>query len=221
MLCQKCMSVSDGVPVIVSVVNERVNYADELKGERKGSPRYGFFLPVATPDTRRTLPVRRWSPSCGAHEEGLCSYLRRSAVTTTSGIKNVARSNLSLWEIIRCSGLTVAAASTNQEAAGTNQTSFGWPRPAVSRTRRISPLARRRWLAYESDESGAARGLCATVPECRGGRWQVSSGGGTRPLWAKNGQELFYLAIAGADPTLMNVRVARGATQKFPAERKA
>jgi hypothetical protein len=29
------MSVSDGVPVIVSVANERVNYADELKANER------------------------------------------------------------------------------------------------------------------------------------------------------------------------------------------
>jgi hypothetical protein len=37
--------------------------------------------------------------------------------------------------------------------------------------------------------------------------WQVSMGGGTRPLWARNGQELFYLSPAGA---LMRVGVERG-----------
>jgi serine/threonine-protein kinase len=74
----------------------------------------------------------------------------------------------------------------------------------------ISPDGR--WLAYESDESGQREVYVRPFPNVDGGRWQVSSGGGTRPLWAKNGQELFYLAIVGADPTLMNVRVARGAT---------
>ena len=41
------------------------------------------------------------------------------------------------------------------------------------------------------------------------GRWQVSTGGGTQPLWARNGQELFYLA---PDGTLMSVPVERGTT---------
>ena len=41
------------------------------------------------------------------------------------------------------------------------------------------------------------------------GRWQVSTGGGTRPLWARNGQELFYLSPTGA---LMRVGVERGAS---------
>ena len=37
----------------------------------------------------------------------------------------------------------------------------------------------------------------------------MSTGGGTQPLWARNGQELFYLAPDGA---LMSVPVERGTT---------
>ena len=40
---------------------------------------------------------------------------------------------------------------------------------------------------------------------------QVSNGGGTRPVWARSGEELFYLSVAGEDATLMSVRVERGA----------
>ena len=38
------------------------------------------------------------------------------------------------------------------------------------------------------------------------GHWQVSTGGGTRPLWARSGQELFYVSPTGA---LMRVGVER------------
>ena len=44
-------------------------------------------------------------------------------------------------------------------------------------------------------------------PEVNSGRWQVSTAGGTRPLWARSGQELFYVAPTGA---LMRVGVERG-----------
>ena len=74
----------------------------------------------------------------------------------------------------------------------------------------ISPDGR--WLAYESDESGQREVYVRPFPNVNEGRWQVSSGGGTRPLWARNGQELFYLAIVGADAALMRVPVERGAT---------
>jgi hypothetical protein len=39
------------------------------------------------------------------------------------------------------------------------------------------------------------------------GRWQLSTTGGTQPLWARNGQELFYVALDGS---LMRVPVERG-----------
>jgi hypothetical protein len=44
-------------------------------------------------------------------------------------------------------------------------------------------------------------------PDVKGGHWQVSMGGGTRPLWARNGQELFYVSPIGA---LMRVGLDRG-----------
>jgi serine/threonine-protein kinase len=74
----------------------------------------------------------------------------------------------------------------------------------------ISPDGR--WLAYESDESGQREVYVRPFPDVSGGRWQVSTGGGTRPLWARNGQELFYMAVTGDEATLMSVRVDRGTT---------
>jgi hypothetical protein len=41
------------------------------------------------------------------------------------------------------------------------------------------------------------------------GVWQVSTGGGNRPLWAHTGLELFYLSPSGA---LMRVGVEQGPT---------
>jgi len=59
----------------------------------------------------------------------------------------------------------------------------------------ISPDGR--WLAYQSTESGQDEIYVRPFPNVNDGRWDVSSGGGTRPLWARNGQELFYLAPDG------------------------
>jgi eukaryotic-like serine/threonine-protein kinase len=49
------------------------------------------------------------------------------------------------------------------------------------------------WLAYQSNESGAEEVYVRPFPNVDAGRWQVSTGGGTRPLWARSGRELFYL----------------------------
>jgi serine/threonine-protein kinase len=55
----------------------------------------------------------------------------------------------------------------------------------------ISPNGR--WIAYESDESGTNQVYVRPFPNVDGGHWQISTGGGSRPLWARNGRELFYL----------------------------
>ena len=49
-----------------------------------------------------------------------------------------------------------------------------------------------RWLAYGSDESGRPEVYVRPFPDVEGGRWQISVRGGTEPLWAHNGRELFY-----------------------------
>ena len=50
-----------------------------------------------------------------------------------------------------------------------------------------------RWLAYVSDESGREEIYVRPFPDIgAGGRWQVSTGGGTQPLWSRDGSELFY-----------------------------
>jgi serine/threonine-protein kinase len=47
------------------------------------------------------------------------------------------------------------------------------------------------WVAYVSDELGRLEVYVRPFPG-PGGRWQVSLDGGTEPLWAPNGRELFY-----------------------------
>ena len=69
----------------------------------------------------------------------------------------------------------------------------------------ISPDGR--WLAYEANDSGQFEVYVRPFPDVNSGHWQVSTGGGTRPLCARNGQELFYVSPAGA---IMRVGVERG-----------
>jgi hypothetical protein len=51
-----------------------------------------------------------------------------------------------------------------------------------------------RWMAYVSNEQGTDEVFVRPFPEVNGGKWQVSSDGGSAPLWAHNGRELFYVA---------------------------
>jgi serine/threonine-protein kinase len=49
-----------------------------------------------------------------------------------------------------------------------------------------------RWLAYVSDESGRAEVYVRPFPAVHDGKWQVSTTGGSEPVWAHSGRELFY-----------------------------
>ncbi len=63
-----------------------------------------------------------------------------------------------------------------------------------------------RWMAYQSNESGRYEFYVRPFPDVNAGRWQISVNGGTRPVWARNGRELFYLAAPGK---VMSVPVQR------------
>jgi eukaryotic-like serine/threonine-protein kinase len=87
---------------------------------------------------------------------------------------------------------------------------------------RLSPDGR--WLAWESDAlndqyevyvgtfAGSASGTATTSQ----GRWKISTAGGSRPVWSRDGKELFFIS---ADRKMMAVDVTgSGATEfKFTA----
>ncbi len=54
----------------------------------------------------------------------------------------------------------------------------------------ISPDGR--WVAYGSNESGKNEVYVAPFPG-PGGKWQISTAGGTKPRWRHDGSEIFYL----------------------------
>ncbi len=78
-----------------------------------------------------------------------------------------------------------------------------------------------RWLAYCSNESGKNEIYVVPFPNTSGGKWAISTGGGTEPLWSHRGTELFYRDASGnlvavevdTDPTFSVGR----ATVLFPA----
>jgi Tol biopolymer transport system component len=59
------------------------------------------------------------------------------------------------------------------------------------------------WIAYQSNESGQNEIYVREFPG-PGGRWQVSTDGGTDPHWSHDGREIFYL---DADEQLTTVGV--------------
>jgi len=50
-----------------------------------------------------------------------------------------------------------------------------------------------RWVAYSSTESGRTEIYVAPFPG-PGGKWQISTAGGSSPRWQRDGAEIFYLA---------------------------
>jgi serine/threonine-protein kinase len=55
-----------------------------------------------------------------------------------------------------------------------------------------------RYVAYQSNESGRDQVYVRSFPVVDQGVWQISTGGATRPVWARSGRELFYLDESGA-----------------------
>jgi len=49
-----------------------------------------------------------------------------------------------------------------------------------------------KWLAYSSDESGTFEVYVRPFPNVAAARWQVSTAGGSAPLWSHSGKELFF-----------------------------
>jgi serine/threonine-protein kinase len=102
----------------------------------------------------------------------------------------------------------------------TAQTSIDMMVMELDGTRRVTPLVRSRfierngtispdghWLAYEANDSGRFEIYVRPYPDVNSGLSVVSTGGGTKPIWARSGQELIYVSPTGA---LMRVGVTRG-----------
>ena len=70
---------------------------------------------------------------------------------------------------------------------------------------RFSPDGR--WLAYASDETGGREVYVQSFP-IGGGKWRISTAGGSDPRWRADGRELFYRS----NRTLMAAPVSAGAS---------
>jgi len=72
-----------------------------------------------------------------------------------------------------------------------------------------------RWLAYASNESGNFQVYVRAFPD-KGGRWQISSTGGTAPIFCRNGRELFFYDLANGRIMVASYSVKGGS---FAAEK--
>lgn len=69
------------------------------------------------------------------------------------------------------------------------------------------------WVAYESNESGSYEIYVRPFPD-GAGNWQISRAGGTDPVWAPDGGELFFLE--GTQLMAVTVQTDTGFTHRPP-----
>jgi len=167
------------------------------------------LYPVWSPDSRRVLftsgqeggtPNLFWRAADGT---GAVERLTRSTNTQTPTAISPDGSHLIFTETMPKTAEDVMQVEVtgSHTVAPLVQSSFS------ERNGIISPDGR--WLAYEANDSGQFEIYARPYPDVAGGRWQVSSGGGTRPLWSRNGEELFYLSPGGS---IMGVGIERDAS---------
>jgi serine/threonine-protein kinase len=96
-------------------------------------------------------------------------------------------------EVLRLEGSAAAPGPPASTATRTSpqQTEPLVQTPSTEDHGEISPDGH--WLAYQSNESGQFQISVRPFPNVDGGHWQISPRGGTQPLWARSGTELFYL----------------------------
>ncbi len=144
------------------------------------------FFPIWTPDARRVVFTRggelfaRGADGTGVEEK--LSSTQANAMSFSPDGKQLIVTYQNDVGVVRLGGkgdITPLVRSMFAEGLG-----------------ELSPDGQ--WLAYQSNESGQDQIYVHPFPNVGGGRWQISPSGGTKPVWARNGRELFYLESGGA-----------------------
>ena len=95
------------------------------------------------------------------------------------------------WLILRTSSATPGTGDIFGHKTGDTTLVPLVASPATEMFPALSPDGR--WLAYSSNESGTSEIYVRPFPETATAKWQVSTAGGTEPIWAATGHELFYI----------------------------
>ncbi len=148
------------------------------------------FVPFWTPDGKRIIfssdrggvPNLYWKPADGsAPEERLTTSASPQFASSVS-----ADGKLVLY---RESSSSTASDVWVLPLEGERKPKPFIQTPFEERYARFSPDGR--WVAYMSNESGQSEVYVQPYPG-PGGKWQISTGGGTEPAWSRDGRELFY-----------------------------
>jgi serine/threonine-protein kinase len=168
----------------------------------------------------------RWTPDgrgityvAGPLSLDLDAYERRADGTggpalladLESTIYEAVRSPDGEWLVLRVGGSTVVSTGRDIWIKHADPDSVPRPlldSPADERAVALSPDGR--WIAYQSDASGQNEVYVRPFPDVTAGQWQISVGGGSAPLWARDGRELYYVNPA---LDLVAVDLTRGPTR--------
>jgi serine/threonine-protein kinase len=157
------------------------------------------FYPVWTPDGRRLV----WA----SQRDGVVQNLYTQVADGTGAVERLTKSaNNQFPTAMTPDGKRVVLREDTPSGTGTDVTlltldGVGQVTPLVAtasieRNGEVSPDGR--WLAYESYESGQFEIYVRPFPDVEAGKWQISTGGGRQPLWARSGRELLYRGPDGA-----------------------
>ena len=122
-----------------------------------------------------------------------CRAVNDKSQRPTSDVDGARRGALVVREIMPTNGsdLRVLRMGGSSPAAGLRQTEPLVDTRFNEQNGDISPDGH--WLAYQSDDSGQFQIVVRPFPNVDNGRWTISPTGGTKPVWARSGRELFYL----------------------------
>jgi eukaryotic-like serine/threonine-protein kinase len=163
----------------------RLTFGDDSSSER----------PTWTPDGRSVLFVRTRAPGSGigSVERKLADGTgpERLVVTLGQGVAEIQVSHDGRWLVLR----TPATGSGGANILAMRMDADSTPTPLLAtRFTEANPAFSPddRWLAYMSDESGRPEVYVRPFPDVGSAKWQVSTQGGTEPIWGHSGRELFY-----------------------------
>lgn len=144
--------------------------------------------PASTDAARQVNPFNVWEQAADGTGEPRLLW-------RTDGLTDAFRSPDGRWLVLGASRSTEASAQGDILAArpGVDSVARGIVATGYDESGAVlSPDSR--WIAYVSNEQGRNEVFVRPFPDVSAGKWQVSSGGGSAPLWAHSGRELFYVA---------------------------
>jgi len=153
----------------------------------------GSVRPVWAPDGRSLLYVLdRAGSSVGPVYEHRADGTGNASLVFASSMDwgQIVPSRDRRWLILRSAQATGAIGIYGVRQGDTTAT----PLVSSAATNMFPALSPdERWLAYASDESGTMEIYVRPFPETSSAKWQVSTAGGSQPIWNKSGRQLYYI----------------------------